>query len=149
MSIVIITGACGLIGSEAAQYFAGQGLKIIGIDNDMRSYFFGKEASTAANRNILREKIKGYEHHDLDIRDFKGLEKIFKNCSKDINLIIHAAAQPSHGWAAKEPLTDFTINANGTLNLLEMNRRHCPKAVFIFVSTNKVYGDLPNALPLI
>ena len=144
-----MTGSAGLIGSEAAVYFAGRGFDIVGIDNDMRQYFFGKEASTAWNRDLLKEKIKNYRHHDLDIRDREGLEKIFAPYNKDIQLIIHTAAQPSHDWAAREPLTDFTVNANGTLNLLELTRRYCPEAVFIFTSTNKVYGDLPNTLPLI
>ncbi|OGX37800.1 MAG: NAD-dependent epimerase [Omnitrophica WOR_2 bacterium RIFCSPHIGHO2_02_FULL_52_10] len=149
MNIVLITGSAGLIGSEAALYFAGKRHKIVGIDNDMRRYFFGKEASTAGNRQRLKKEIQGYEHHALDIRDLKKLTGIFSKYNQDIKMVIHTAAQPSHDWAAKEPLTDFTINANGTLNFLELTRRHCPKAVFIFLSTNKVYGDLPNQLPLI
>ncbi|MBI5416126.1 MAG: NAD-dependent epimerase/dehydratase family protein [Candidatus Omnitrophica bacterium] len=149
MNVAIITGSAGLIGSEAAAYFAGRGFQVAGIDNDMRRYFFGKEASTAWNRKALEEKIKNYRHHNLDIRDHKGLEKVFARYGSDIKLVVHTAAQPSHDWAAREPLTDFTVNANGTLNLLEMTRRHSPKAVFIFTSTNKVYGDLPNALPLV
>ena len=149
MNIALITGSSGLIGSEAAQYFAGKGFQIVGIDNDMRRYFFGEEASTAWNREILQKKIKDYVHKDLDIREIEGLQKIFQEYSTDIKLVIHTAAQPSHDWAAKEPLTDFGINASGTLNLLEMTRLHCPGAVFIFTSTNKVYGDLPNSLPLV
>lgn len=148
MGIALITGSAGLIGSEAARYFADKGLRIVGIDNDMRKYFFGAEASTTWNRKVLQKEIKNYTHQNLDIRDFKGLEKVFKKYTADIKLVIHTAAQPSHDWAAREPLTDFGVNANGTLNLLELTRRHCPKAVFIFTSTNKVYGDLPNALPL-
>ncbi len=148
MAIALITGSAGLIGSEAARYFAGKGLKIVGVDNDMRKYFFGADASTAWNRKVLAEEVKGYTHHNLDIRDLKSLEKVFKKYATDIKLVIHTAAQPSHDWAAREPLTDFGVNANGTLNLLELTRRHCPKAVFIFTSTNKVYGDLPNQLPL-
>ncbi len=149
MAIALITGSAGLIGSQAARYFAGKGLDIVGIDNDLRKYFFGKDASTAWNRKLLEKEIKKYTHHNLDIRDLKGLEKVFKKYTTDIKLIIHAAAQPSHDWAAREPLTDFGVNANGTLNFLELTRRHCPKAVFIFTSTNKVYGDLPNQLPLV
>lgn len=149
METVVITGSSGLIGSEAAWYFAGKGLQVIGIDNDMRSYFFGKEASTAWNKEVLEKEVKNYIHKDVDIRDVDSLEKIFKEYNTDIKLIIHTAAQPSHDWAAREPLTDFGINAGGTLNMLEMTRLHCPQAVFIFTSTNKVYGDLPNALPLI
>ncbi len=148
MKTAIITGSTGLIGSESAIYFAKKGLKIVGIDNDLRSYFFGKDASTAWMRNTLDEKIKGYVHHNIDIRDQEKLRKIFNEYNKDIALIIHCAAQPSHDWAAKEPFTDFGVNANGTLNLLEFTRQHCPKAVFINMSTNKVYGDLPNSLPL-
>jgi CDP-paratose 2-epimerase len=146
--IAIITGSGGLIGSEAARFFAKEGYSVVGIDNDMRRYFFGQDASTAWNVNNLKASIPRYRHCSLDIRDFSALEQIFKQYSSSIALIIHTAAQPSHDWAAKEPLTDFTVNANGTLNLLELTRQHCPKAVFIFTSTNKVYGDLPNVLPL-
>lgn len=149
MGIALITGSSGLIGSEAVRYFAKQGLAIVGIDNDMRQYFFGSQASTVKNKKLLQKDIKNYTHRDMDIRDFKGLERIFKEYTTDIQLIIHSAAQPSHDWAAREPLTDFTVNANGTLNLLELTRAHCPQAVFIFTSTNKVYGDLPNQLPLV
>lgn len=149
MGIALITGSAGLIGSESARYFAKKGLEIVGIDNDMRKYFFGADASTAWNKRVLQREIKNYTHQNLDVRDFKGLEKVFKKYTVDIKLVIHTAAQPSHDWAAREPLTDFSVNANGTLNLLELTRRHCPKAVFIFTSTNKVYGDLPNQLPLV
>lgn len=148
MDIALITGAAGLIGSEAVEFFAGKGFKIIGIDNDMRKYFFGAEASTAWNKNRIQEKVPAYLHKNIDIRDLQELEKVFKEYNKDIKVIIHTAAQPSHDWAAKEPFTDFSVNANGTLNLLELTRRHCPKAVFEFCSTNKVYGDTPNFLPL-
>ncbi len=148
MGIVLITGSSGLIGSEAARYFAGKGYKIVGIDNDMRAYFFGPGASTAWNKKVLEEQIDGYVHKDLDIRGVESLRNLFEEHGSNIKLIIHTAAQPSHDWAAREPLTDFWINANGTLNLLEMTRLHCPEAVFIFTSTNKVYGDLPNSLPL-
>ncbi|EKD87452.1 MAG: hypothetical protein ACD_36C00075G0002 [uncultured bacterium] len=113
----------------------------------MRAYFFGKSASTAWNRKKLEEKYKNYKHYNADIRDQKALEDIFKTHRFD--LIIHTAAQPSHDWAAKEPLTDFSINASATLLLLEQYRQHCPQAVFIFTSTNKVYGDSPNRLPLV
>lgn len=144
---LLITGAAGLIGSEAAKFFANQGFTVYGIDNDMRSYFFGKEASTKWNRDKLKTEIKDkYIHFNIDIRDQKKLENIFKE--NHFDLIIHAAAQPSHDWAAKEPLTDFSINALGTLYLLEMYRKYSPDAVFIFTSTNKVYGDRPNMLPL-
>jgi len=148
VKVALITGSAGLIGSESVEFFAQKGFLIAGIDNDMRRYFFGAEASTQWNQRKLKERIKNYDHHPVDIRDMKALEKVFKKYSRDIKVIIHAAAQPSHDWAAKEPVTDFTINANGTLNLLEMTRRFCPGSVFIFTSTNKVYGDLPNFLPL-
>jgi CDP-paratose 2-epimerase len=149
MDIAIITGSSGLIGSEAVEHFAAQGMKVVGIDNNMRKYFFGEDGSTDWNLKRLKDEVRGFVHKNADIRDFGKLEKIFKEYGSDIKLIIHTAAQPSHDWAAKEPLTDFSVNANGTLNLLELTRRHCYGAVFIFTSTNKVYGDLPNELPLI
>lgn len=149
MDIALITGSAGLIGSEAVLHFAGKGLKIVGIDNDMRRYFFGEEASTAWNQENLKRTIHGYVHHVIDIRDREKLECLFKEYGCDLKLIIHTAAQPSHDWAAREPFTDFGVNANGTLNLLEMTRQYCPNAVFIFTSTNKVYGDTPNSLPLV
>lgn len=146
MKKLLVTGASGLIGSEAVRFFAEKGFKVYGIDNDMRAYFFGKEASTRWNLERLKKEVRRYQHYSIDIRDGKKIETIFKGNRFD--LIIHAAAQPSHDWAAKEPLTDFTINALGTLILLENFRIYCPEAVFIFVSTNKVYGDTPNKLPL-
>jgi len=149
MSYVIITGSNGLIGSEAARFFSEKGFSIIGIDNDMRSYFFGKEASTLGNREKLLKELNDYQHFDFDIRHLDKLKEIFLKFNEEIKLVIHTAAQPSHDWAVREPLTDFTINANGTLNLLELTREYCPEAVFIFTSTNKVYGDLPNLLPLV
>jgi CDP-paratose 2-epimerase len=149
MSVAIVTGSGGLIGSESVSYFSKKVDKIIGIDNDMRSYFFGKEASTNWNVNRLKDNIPNYEHHDIDIRHLSDLEKIFNEHGNDIALIVHTAAQPSHDWAVKEPLTDFGVNATGTLHLLELTRKYCSQAVFIFTSTNKVYGDNPNFLPLI
>ncbi len=149
MNIALITGSGGLIGSESVEFFADKFDLVIGIDNDLRQYFFGKDASTNWNVNRITEKYKNYRHHSIDIRNQVEFEKIFKKYSKDIKLIVHTAAQPSHDWAAKEPFTDFTVNANGTLNALEFTRIHCPEAVFIFTSTNKVYGDNPNFLPLI
>lgn len=143
--IALITGSAGLIGSEAVRFFYDKGFKIIGIDNDSRKYFFGPSASTAWNKKKLKKEIKDYKHFDVDIRNVKKIEDIFKN--HKIDLIIHTAAQPSHDWAAKEPLTDFTINALGTLILLEAYRKFAKHAVFIYTSTNKVYGDNPNRLP--
>lgn len=143
----LVTGSAGLIGSESVKFFAEKGFDIVGVDNDMRAYFFGKEASTFWNKQILEKKYKNYKHYNIDIRDQEKLQKLFKEHKFD--LIIHTAAQPSHDWAAKEPLTDFGINALGTLYLLENFRKYSPEAVFIFTSTNKVYGDTPNKLPLI
>jgi len=143
---VLITGSAGLIGSDCARFFAKKNFDIIGIDNDMRSYFFGKEASTKKNLKRLKKDVDNYLHYNVDIRNNKKIDEIFK--SHKIDLVIHSAAQPSHDWAAKEPETDFTINANGTLNLLEAYRKRRPESVFIYTSTNKVYGDNPNNLPL-
>ncbi|MCP9762732.1 NAD-dependent epimerase/dehydratase family protein [Lacihabitans soyangensis] len=149
MKVAIVTGSAGLIGSESVRFFSDKMDLVIGIDNDQRAYFFGKDASTERSKDELEESIQNYIHHAIDIRNYEALKVVFKQYASDIQLIIHTAAQPSHDWAAKEPLTDFTINANGTLNLLELTRLHAPKAVFIFTSTNKVYGDTPNYLPLI
>lgn len=149
MSIAIITGSAGLIGSEASKHFAAQGLDIIGIDNDMRRVFFGDEASTAWNRQKLESGLSNYKHLSVDIRNREEIDALFKEHGSEIKLIVHTAAQPSHDWAARDPHMDFTVNANGTLNLLQATRDHCPEAVFIFTSTNKVYGDTPNNLPLI
>lgn len=150
MSIAIITGSAGLIGSEASKFFAEKGLEIVGIDNDMRRVFFGDDASTTWNRQRLESSLgKQYKHLDLDIRDQEAIAKLFQDYSKDIALIVHTAAQPSHDWAARDPHMDFTVNANGTLNLLQATRDFAPKAPFIFTSTNKVYGDTPNRLPLL
>lgn len=149
MGVIIITGSAGLIGSESVRFFAEKGYRIIGIDNDMRKVFFGAEASTAWNRKKLEDEVDLYEHRSLDIRSETEMEALFKEFGTDIEMVLHTAAQPSHDWAAKDPFMDFTVNANGTLVLLEMTRRHCPEAVFIFTSTNKVYGDRPNSLPLV
>ncbi len=149
MNICLITGSSGLIGSESVAFFANKFDKIIGIDNNMRQVFFGANASTEWNTQKLIKEVPNFKHHDIDIRNVTEVEKLFTKYKSNIKLIIHAAAQPSHDWAAREPLTDFTINANGTLNLLEMTRLHAPEATFIFTSTNKVYGDTPNYLPLI
>jgi len=149
MKTAIITGSAGLIGSEGVRFFSEKGFQVVGIDNDMRKVFFGEDASTKWNRDKLKEEIRGYIHHDIDIRDKLQIERLFSEYNKDIELVIHAAAQPSHDWAARDPFTDFTVNADGTLIFLEMTKKYCPDAVFIFTSTNKVYGDLPNRLPLI
>jgi len=148
MKIAIVTGSAGLIGSEAVSFLSEKFDLIIGVDNNMRAYFFGEGASVEWNKNRIERTIENYKHYQIDIRNFKDVENLYKTYGEDIKLIIHTAAQPSHDWAANEPITDFTVNANGTLNLLECTRLHCPKAVFIFTSTNKVYGDTPNRLPL-
>lgn len=145
---VLISGSAGLIGSEAVKFFATRGFEVYGVDNNMRKYFFGEEASTDWNRDKLKKDFKDkYIHHKVDIRDYEGLKKIFKKTKFD--LIIHTAAQPSHDWAAKEPLTDYGVNALGTLHMLENYRNYSPEAVFIFTSTNKVFGDTPNRLPVV
>ena len=149
MKIAIVTGSAGLIGSESVDFLSSKFDKIIGIDNDLRAYFFGENASTDWNRQHLEKTYSNYVHYHADIRDYNEMENIFKEYSGDIAMIVHAAAQPSHDWAANEPITDFTVNANGTLNLLELTRQYCPAAVFIYTSTNKVYGDTPNYLPLV
>ena len=149
MSVAIVTGSAGLVGASAARHFASQGLDVVGVDNDMRKYFFGHEASTQQNRELLERSIKTYQHVKGDIRDRDTMDALFRDYGKEIALVVHAAAQPSHDWAAREPHTDFAINATGTSNLLEATRRHSPEAIFIFVSTNKVYGDTPNRFPLV
>ena len=149
MSVAVITGSAGLIGSEAARFLAAKGLDVVGIDNDMRRKFFGDEASTSWSRQRLEREVRAYRHCEIDIRDFESVGKVFRQYGNDISLVVHCAAQPSHDWAARDPLTDFTVNANGTINLLENTRLHAPDAVFIFTSTNKVYGDAPNRLPVV
>jgi CDP-paratose 2-epimerase len=149
MSVAIITGSAGLVGSENVAYFANKGMDVVGIDNGMRKEFFGEEASTAWMRDNLKRTISNYTHYDTDIRHQDEIFNLFDRYGKDIALIVHTAAQPSHDWAARKPLVDFTVNANGTLMLLEATRQYAPDATFIFVSTNKVYGDSPNFLPLI
>ncbi len=149
MDIAIVTGSAGLIGSEAVRFFSEKGMQVVGVDNDMRKELFGEEASTQWNRDRLKSEFENYVHYDQDIRSEKGMERLFTEYGSDIRLVLHSAAQPSHDWAVQDPFKDFTINANGTLILLEMSRRYCPDAVFIFTSTNKVYGDTPNGLPLV
>lgn len=149
MSVVIITGSCGLIGSEAVNFFSEKGFDVVGIDNNMRRKFFGADGNTLWNRARLRKLHKSYRHYSADIRDAVAVRRIFKEYAKDTVGVIHAAAQPSHDWAARDPMTDFSINAVSTLVLLEAFRKYSPSSVFIFTSTNKVYGDRPNSLPLV
>jgi CDP-paratose 2-epimerase len=144
MNTIVVTGSYGLIGNEVCRFYNNLGFRVIGIDNDMRKYFFGESTKDKTNNNF-----NNYIHYDIDIRNYEEITKIFLKYSTDISLIIHTAAQPSHDWAVKEPITDFTVNALGTLNLLECTRLFCPNSTFIFTSTNKVYGDTPNNLPLI
>jgi len=146
---VIVTGSSGLIGSETARFFHSQGFDIVGIDNNMRAYFFGEDASTSWNTQQLIADLSQFRHVPVDIRDAPAIDEVFKHYGKSIALIVHCAAQPSHDWAAREPMTDFSVNATGTMVLLEATRRFSPDAVFILTSTNKVYGDAPNQLPLV
>jgi len=148
MRCIVVTGSAGLIGSETVRRFARDGARLVGIDNDMRANFFGQEASTQKVRDDLIANVRGYEHHSIDIRDVTALTEIFNRHRGGIDAVVHTASQPSHDWAARDPQTDFSVNANGTLNLLEAARNFCPEAPFIFTSTNKVYGDTPNRLPL-
>lgn len=149
MSVIVVTGSSGLIGSEAARWFHAQGFDVVGIDNNMRAYFFGQDGSVDWNARKLASSLRRFRHEAIDIRDAGAVDRLFQSIGKDIALVVHCAAQPSHDWAAREPVTDFTVNANGTLVLLEATRRFAPDAVFLFTSTNKVYGDAPNHLPLI
>jgi CDP-paratose 2-epimerase len=150
VSIALITGSAGLIGSAAARHFATLGLDVVGIDNDMRRYFFGPDGTTAPVADQLtRELSASYTHHHTDIRDREALRAVFLRYGKDITLVVHTAGQPSHDWAVREPLTDFDVNATATLNVLEYTRQYCEQAAVVFCSTNKVYGDRPNILPLV
>ena len=149
MSVAIITGSAGLVGAEAARFYLDKGYSVVGIDNDMRATFFGDDASTRWQRNALESDYKDYAHFDADIRDSREIENVFQQYAGDVELVIHTAAQPSHDWAATDPVTDFTVNAAGTSVMLEATRKHAPESTFIFTSTNKVYGDTPNRLPLV
>jgi CDP-paratose 2-epimerase len=149
LKICVITGSAGLIGAEAVRFFSSKGFQVVGIDNDMRKQFFGKDASTEWSRRDLETKIPNYTHHDIDIRDRNAVEAVFAEYSDDIELVVHTAAQPSHDWAATDPHTDFGVNANGTLVMLEATRKLAGRPCFIFTSTNKVYGEKPNELPLV
>lgn len=144
---VLVTGSSGLIGSEAVEYYDLAGHQVTGVDNNMRAEFFGTQGDTTWNLHRLKDKTSRFEHHNIDIRDRNQLFDLFR--SKPFDLIIHCAAQPSHDKASQIPLLDFEVNALGTVNLLEATRQFCPDAVFIHMSTNKVYGDAPNEVPRI
>ncbi|MDC0395909.1 GDP-mannose 4,6-dehydratase [Candidatus Pelagibacter sp.] len=149
MSIILITGSSGLVGSESVNFFSKKGFDVVGIDNDLRKFFFGNEASTNKIKKDLIKNNKRFKSYNTDIRNYNGLEKIYKKFKKNISLIIHCAAQPSHDYGKNFPILDFNVNATGTLNLLELTKKYCPNAPFIFMSTNKVYGDNPNRLKII
>ena len=149
MSAIIITGSAGLVGSESVDFFCKKGFDVIGIDNNLRSFFFGKEGSTEWVKKKLLKRFNNFYNYNTDIRNLNSLKKIFKKYKKNISLVIHCAAQPSHDYGKNFPILDFNVNATGTLNLLEMTKLFCPDAPFIFMSTNKVYGDNPNKLSLI
>jgi len=143
---LLVTGSCGLIGSGVSCYFGSLGWQVFGIDNDSRAMFFGREASTKRQRNLLVSQ-PWYQHADIDIRNFTQLREVAVQAKPD--LVVHAAAQPSHDWAASDPFTDFDINARATLRLLEIARTEFPSVPFVFLSTNKVYGDAPNRLQMV
>jgi CDP-paratose 2-epimerase len=149
MPKAIVTGSGGLIGSESAARLVSEGYDVVGIENDTRAVLFGPDASTSQVTERLNRELETFRTAELDIRDAEGVDRIFAEGGKEIELVVHTAAQPSHDWAASDPQADFGINANGTLNLLEATRTHCPEATFVFTSTNKVYGDTPNRLPLV
>jgi CDP-paratose 2-epimerase len=149
MSIVLITGSSGLVGSESVNFFSKKGFDVIGIDNNLRKFFFGNEGSTNKVKNDLLKNNKQFKNYSVDIRNYNALEKIYRRYKKNISLIIHCAAQPSHDYGKNFPILDFNVNATGTLNLLELTKKYCPRAPFIFMSTNKVYGDNPNRLKII
>jgi CDP-paratose 2-epimerase len=149
MSVALITGSCGLVGAESTSYFSKKGFDIIGIDNNTRKFFFGRDGDISWVKSKLKRNLKNYKHFNIDIRNYELLKKIFLKYRKKIDVIIHCAAQPSHDWAKDRAFIDFDINAKGTLNLLELTKLYCPDAPFIFMSTNKVYGDNPNKLPLV
>lgn len=146
MKTALVTGSAGLVGSEAVRFLAERGWAVVGVDNNMRRYFFESNGDTSENRQALEYRWLRYRHWDIDIRNSAKITALFRK--QRFDFIVHAAAQPSHDWAAREPLTDFSVNAMGTMVLLEAARQYCPTAPFVFVSTNKVYGDAPNQLPI-
>ena len=149
MATAIVTGSGGLIGSESVAHLVESGYHVVGLENDMRAQFFGPEASTeSVSDRLVRSYPSEFERIDVDIRDADAVRRVFATNARDLEIVVHAAAQPSHDWAASDPQVDFGVNANGTMNLLEAVRHEKPGASFVFLSTNKVYGDTPNRLPL-
>ena len=148
MSVVLITGSTGLVGSEAVKFFCEKGFDVVGVDNNLRKFFFGKDGSTSWVKNRLIKNYKNFRNYETDIRNLNKLNKIFNKYKKNISILIHCAAQPSHDYGKNYPIIDFNVNATGTLNLLELTKKYCPNACFIFMSTNKVYGDNPNRLKI-
>ena len=148
MSVVLITGSTGLVGSEAVKFFCEKGFDVVGVDNNLRKFFFGKDGSTTWVKNRLIKNYKNFRNYETDIRNLNKLNKIFNKYKKNISILIHCAAQPSHDYGKNNPTIDFNVNATGTLNLLELTKKYCPNACFIFMSTNKVYGDNPNRLKI-
>ncbi|MCB1703980.1 MAG: NAD-dependent epimerase/dehydratase family protein [Halioglobus sp.] len=146
MKKILVTGSSGLIGSEVCVFYAGRGYQVHGVDNNQRAVFFGPQGDTRWNQKRLQDALRGFVHHELDIRDRQGVDALVQSVRPDV--IVHAAAQPSHDRAAAIPFDDFDTNAVGTLNCLEAARRHCPESPFIHMSTNKVYGDAPNHIAL-
>lgn len=146
MPTLLVTGSSGLIGSEVVAHFARRGWRVLGADNNMRADFFGPQGDTRWNQRRLAETFPSFTHVELDVRDRAGVLKLIADLKP--NLIVHTAAQPSHDLAASRPFDDFDVNAVGTLNLLEASHRHAPDAVFVHMSTNKVYGDRPNTIRL-
>jgi len=149
MSIILVTGSSGLVGSESVKFFSNKGFDVLGIDNNLRKFFFGNEASTSIVKKNLKRDFKRFKDFNIDIRNYAALEKIFRKYKKNISLIVHCAAQPSHDYAKNFPVLDFNVNATGTLNLLELTKKYCADSPFIFMSTNKVYGDNPNKLKIL
>lgn len=148
MRVAIVTGSGGLIGSEAVRHLVGHGFHVVGLENDMRARFFGPEASTQGTTDRLDRELPDFTSLDIDIRDGDAVRRVVADNASQLEILVHAAAQPSHDWAATDPQVDFGVNANGTLNLLEAVRHESPDTTFVFMSTNKVYGDRPNGLPL-
>lgn len=149
MSVALVTGSAGFVGSAVVRFFENRGMDVVGIDNNTREESLGREGSHEWNRKLLDDDLRSFGQHDVDIRNFDALEKVFQQYASSIEVIVHTASRPSQEWTAEDPFTDFSVNAEGTLNLLEVTRKYCRETPFIFTSTKKVYGDRPNSLPLV